>query len=50
MIEHEFVSEVRHAATHKVIPHYKTVKKCLKYLIVFLFEMYQKTYIVLIIL
>jgi hypothetical protein len=39
MTEHELVAEIRHASTHKNIPNYKLVKKCLKYLIVFLFEM-----------
>jgi hypothetical protein len=39
MSEHEIVAEIRHASTHKNMPNFKSVKKCLKYLIVFLFEM-----------
>ena len=38
MDEHEAISEVRHAITHKVLPDKYVVSKCLDYLIIFLFD------------
>jgi hypothetical protein len=38
MEEHEAISEIRHAATHKVLPDPLIVKKSLEYILVFLFE------------
>jgi hypothetical protein len=38
MSEHEVIAEIRHASTHKGMPNHKIVVKCLKYLLVFLFE------------
>jgi len=40
MAEHESLSEIRHALTHKVIPDQFIIKKSLEYIIVFLFEKY----------
>ena len=38
MNEHEVISEVRHALTHKILPDQNLVQTCLEYLIIFLFE------------
>lgn len=40
MEEFEFISEVRHALTHKQIPSLLMVKKSLSYLLEFLYEKY----------
>ena len=38
MEEHETISEIRHAVTHKVLPDDYVVQKCLEYIIVYIFE------------
>lgn len=38
MTEHQPISEIRHALTHKFIPDQFIISKSLEYLIVFIFE------------
>lgn len=40
MREHEFISEIRHALTHKHLPSFLLAKKALNYLIKFIYESY----------
>jgi hypothetical protein len=40
MIEHDFISEIRHALTHKKMPSSFLIYKSLKYIILFLYRSY----------
>jgi hypothetical protein len=40
MQEHDFITEIRHALTHKSLPSSFLVKKSLDYLIGFIYEFY----------